>query len=235
MNANDWRAAFGEIARQTMSSPELERYFSIPITTARAQIILQQLSLYVRHRRDCWAYVSGNSPVLAVKQKILGHEYEEMIRDEHSEHGHLDLIIRQGKCIGLSADDILNAKPIPTTSATLYAWGWMCKKKHWIEGLSAMSMTEWNQDDRLLGDLGGGHAFKMGQRWVEQLGITWDDLPNWRAHREADKGHVDMFLPVWEEYGKRENERLILQAAKESEELYRVYQAGLADAMEKLS
>ena len=40
MNANDWSAAFGELARQTMSSPELERYFSIPITKARAQLIL---------------------------------------------------------------------------------------------------------------------------------------------------------------------------------------------------
>ncbi len=95
MDANGWAGAFGDLARQTMSSPELERYFSIPITKARAQVILQQLSLYVRHRRDCWAYVSGNSPILAVKQKILGHEYEEMIRDQHSEHGHLDLIMRR--------------------------------------------------------------------------------------------------------------------------------------------
>src|ERR671914_2036657 len=120
MNATEWSNAFGEFARQTMSSPELERYFSIPITTPRAQLILKQLSLYVRHRRDCWAYVSGNCPVLAVKQKILGHEYEEMIRDQHSEHGHLDLIIRQGKAIGLGANDILDARPIPSTTATLY-------------------------------------------------------------------------------------------------------------------
>ena len=85
-----------------------------------------------------------------------------------------------------------------------------------------MTMTEWNQDDRLLGDLGGGHAFRMEQRSVEHLGITWE-------------GHVDMFLPVWEEFGKGENEKMILQAAKESEELYRVYQAGIADAMERMS
>ncbi|HYQ96848.1 MAG TPA: hypothetical protein VEO92_00660, partial [Candidatus Nitrosocosmicus sp.] len=129
MDANGWNAAFGELARATMSSPELERYYSVPITKPRAQLILKQLSLYVRHRRDCWAYVSGNCPVLAVKQKILAHEYEEMIRDAHSEHGHLDLIIRQGKPIGLTAEDILQTKPIPTTAATLYAWGWMCKKK----------------------------------------------------------------------------------------------------------
>ena len=64
MDAKGWSAAFGELARQTMLSPELERYFSIPITRARAQLILSQLSLYVRHRRDCWAYVSGNCPLL---------------------------------------------------------------------------------------------------------------------------------------------------------------------------
>ncbi|HET8562626.1 MAG TPA: iron-containing redox enzyme family protein [Candidatus Binatia bacterium] len=234
MDQNKWKAAFGTLAREAMSSPELERYYAVPITRPRAQLLLQQLSLYVRHRRDCWAYVSGNCPVLAVKQKILAHEYEEMIRDAHSEHGHLDLIIRQGKAIGLSAKDILEAKPIPTTTATLYAWGWMTKNKSWLEGLAAMSMTEWNQDDRLLDDLGGGHAARMGNLWVKYLGITWDDLPNWKAHRAADKDHVDMFLSIWEEFGVGENKKIILQAAKESEELYRTYQTGIADAMEAL-
>ncbi len=235
MDAAGWRSTLGELARKTMSSAEVERYFSIPITKARAQIILKQLSLYVRHRRDCWAYVSGNCPVLAVKQKILGHEYEEMIRDSHSEHGHLDLIIRQGKPIGLSAKDILETKPLPTTMAALYGWGWMTKAKSWLEGLAAMTITEWNQDDRLLGDLGGGHAYRMGQRWVEHLGLTWDDLPNWKAHREADKGHSDMFLPVLAEFAVGAGEAVVIQAARESEELYRAYQAGIADAMEKIS
>ncbi len=232
MNEQQWRSALGALARETMASPELERYYSIPITRPRAQIILKQLSLYVRHRRDCWAYVSGNCPVLAVKQKILGHEYEEVIRDQHSEHGHLDLLIRQGRPIGLAAEDILQAQPLASTMATLYSWGWMTKAKTWLEGLASMTITEWNQDDRLLGDLGGGHAYKMGQRWVEHLGITWDDLPNWRAHREADKEHSDMFLPVLAEFAVGEKEALVLNAARESEELYRTYQAGIAAAME---
>lgn len=235
MDANGWIPTFGKLARETMSSPELERYYSVPITRPRAQLLLQQLSLYVRHRRDCWAYVSGNCPVLAVKQKILAHEYEEMIRDAHSEHGHLDLIIRQGKAIGLSAQGVLEAKPIPTTKATLYAWGWICKKKSWLEGLAAMTMTEWNQDDRLLADLGGGHAARMGNLWIKYLGLTWDDLPNWKAHRAADKEHVDMFLSIWEEFGVGDAEEIILQAAKESEDLYRLYQTGIAEAMEVLS
>lgn len=235
MDEKAWRECLGELARRAMSSSEVERYFSIPITKPRAQIILKQLSLYVRHRRDCWAYVSGNSPVLAVKQKILAHEYEEMIRDSHSEHGHLDLIIRQGLAIGLATKDILETKPLPMTTATLYAWGWMTKNRTWLEGLAAMTITEWNQDDRLLSDLGGGHAYRMGQRWIEHLGLTWDDLPNWKAHREADKEHTDMFLPVLAEFGVGDEEKLVVDAARESEELFRVYQSGIADAMEAVS
>lgn len=119
------RDCLGRLIRETMSSQELERYFSISITKARAQLILTQLSLYVRHRRDCWAYVSGNCPELTIKQKILEYEYEEMIRGSHSEYGHLDLIIRQGKSIGLTNKDILQVKPLQTTTATLYAWAWV--------------------------------------------------------------------------------------------------------------
>ena len=44
-----------------------------------------------------------------------------------------------------------------------------------------------------------------------------------------------MFLSVWEKFGHGENEKMILQAARESEELYRVYQTGVADAMEAIS
>ncbi len=74
----------------------------------------------------------------------------------------------------------------------------------------------------------------MGQRWIEHLGLTWDDLPNWKAHREADKKHSDMFMPdLVNAVGDKES--LVLQAAKESEGLYRTYQAGIADAMEAIS
>ena len=45
-----------------------------------------------------------------VKQRIMSHEYEELIEDEHSKHGHLDLIFRQGKEVGLSVEDILAAQ-----------------------------------------------------------------------------------------------------------------------------
>ena len=61
----------------------------------------------MRQRRNFWPQVAANCPEFDVKQRIMSHEYEELVEDEHSKHGHLDLIFRQGKEVGLSVDDIL--------------------------------------------------------------------------------------------------------------------------------
>lgn len=234
MDSAGWRRTIGEMVRENMRSPELEYYFSIRMTRPRAQILLKQLSLFVRHRRDCWAYVSGNCPVMAVKQKILEHEYGEVIKDEYTDHGHLDLIFRQGRVVGLTDEDIINAQPIPTIRATLYGWAWITREKSWIEGLAALTVTEWTNDDRLLADQGGGHSTRMAKKWMKELGLRIEDLPQFKVHGEADEEHSDMFLPFLAQYATGEREALALAAVRESLELSALYREGVARAMEKL-
>jgi pyrroloquinoline quinone (PQQ) biosynthesis protein C len=149
VNEVEWRERLGGMVREYIRSPELEHYFSIRMTKPRAAIMVKQQSLFVRHRRECWAHVSANCPVLAIKQRILEHEFEEIIRDDFSEYGHLHLIIRQGKSVGLEPEEILNAEPLPETRAVLYAWSWMTSEMSWIEALAGMTITEWCNDDRL--------------------------------------------------------------------------------------
>jgi pyrroloquinoline quinone (PQQ) biosynthesis protein C len=234
MQITEWRKVIGEMVRDHMRSPELERYFSVKMNQRRAQLMITQLGLYIRHRRDCWAHVSANCPVMAIKQKILQHEYGEVIKDQYSEYGHLHLIIRQAEKVGLTPEEVLNTKPIPTTMATLYAWGWVTRTKGWLEGLSALTVTEWTNDDRLLGDSCCGHSTRMGKRWMEDLGLKWRDMPNFDAHRQADEEHSDMFLPFLAEYAVGEKERLALAAVKESLDLFALYREGVARAMEKI-
>ena len=173
MNRKEWRQELGELVRRAMRSPELEHYFRVKITKPGAQVLITQLGLFIHHRRDCWAHVSGNCPHMSVKQKILQHEYGEVIKDEYTEHGHMELIIRQGKALGLSPKEVLEVDPLPTTRATLYAWGWMTREKSWLEGLASLTITEWANDDRLLQDLGGGLSSRMAKRWMEDLGFGW--------------------------------------------------------------
>src|SRR5689334_14900872 len=98
------------MVRDYIRSPELEHYFSIRMSKPRAAVMVKQQSLYVRHRRECWSHVSAKCPILAIKQRILEHEYEEIIRDDFSEYGHLHLIIRQGKSVGLEPGEIIDAE-----------------------------------------------------------------------------------------------------------------------------
>ena len=142
--------------------------------------------------------------------------------------------MQQGEALGLAAEDILSAEPIPTTLATLYAWGWMTRTKSWIEGLAALTVTEWTNDDRLLKDQGGGHSSRMGQRWIEDLGLSWKDIPNFKVHREADEDHSDMFLPFLSRFATGEKEAMALLAVRESLELFAIYREGVAVAMEKI-
>src|SRR6266542_2608412 len=178
MTEKQWRECLGEFVRDYIRSPELEYYFSIKMNKPRAAVMVKQQSLFVRHRRDCWAHVSANCPVLGVKQRILEHEYEEIIRDDFSDYGHLHLIIRQGKSVGLEPQEIINAEPLPETRSVLYAWSWMTSEMPWTESLAGMTITEWCNDDRLLGDLGGGQSTRMAKKWMEDMGFTWKQTPS---------------------------------------------------------
>jgi len=193
MKQAEWRRELGEVVRQAMRSPELDHYFRVKITKPGAQVLITQLGLFIRHRRDCWAYVSGNCPHMSVKQKILQHEYGEVIKDNYTEHGHMELIVRQGKALGLTPDQVLNVEPLPSTMATLYAWGWMTREKSWLEGMTSLTVTEWANDDRLLHDVGGGLSSRMAKRWMDDLGFGWEQMPNFKVHSQADEEHSDMF------------------------------------------
>ena len=234
MQVTEWRSVIGEMVRDHMRSPQLEHYFSVKMNQLRAQLMISQLGLFIRHRRECWAHVSANCPLMAVKQKILQHEFGEVIKDEYSDYGHLHLIVQQANKIGMTAEEVLRTRPIATTLATLYAWDWITREKTWLEGLSSLTVTEWTNDDRLLGDIGGGHSTRMGRRWMKDMGIPWRDMPNFVAHSQADEEHSDMFLPFLSEYATGAKEQMALNAVKESLDLFALYRDGVARAMEKI-
>jgi pyrroloquinoline quinone (PQQ) biosynthesis protein C len=235
MKQTEWRENLGELVRDAMRTSEIEHYFNVKITRPGARVLITQLGLFIQHRRDCWAHVSANCPHMAVKQKILQHEYGEVIKDSYTEHGHMELIVRQGKALGLTPEEVLNVKPLPTTMATLYAWAWMTREKSWLEGLASLTITEWANDDRLLQDFGGGLSRRMAKRWMDDLGFGWEQMPNFKVHAEADEEHSDMFLGDLENYATGEKEAQVYQAAKESMDLLVMFRAGIAREMERLA
>jgi hypothetical protein len=169
MTEKQWRDCLGELVRDYIRSPELEYYFSIKMNKPRAGVMVKQQSLFVRHRRDCWAHGS-----------------------------------------------------------------WMTSEMPWTESLAGMTITEWCNDDRLLGDLGGGQSTRMAKKWMEEMGFTWKQIPNLQAHSQADEKHSDMFLPFLAEYGTGKEEALAIRAAGDSLAFNAMYRKGIARAQERI-
>jgi len=231
MQQRQWREQLGEMVRGLFRSPEMAQFYSTKVTEARARLYLLQLGIYIRQRRNFWPQVAANCPELGVKQRIWAHEYEELVEDEHSKKGHIDLILRQGKEIGLTVDDILNAEPLPTTKAAVYGWWWIARHRPWQEALAASTIAEWTNDDRLLGDIGGGNCTRLAKSWGQDLGLRPEQMPNFVAHSKADEKHSDMFLDVLEQYVAAGAEQAVFATAKESMDLHRAYFGGMAMAM----
>jgi pyrroloquinoline quinone (PQQ) biosynthesis protein C len=228
----DWEEAIGARVRDTMASVEMARYFNVKMTAPRARVALLQLSLFVQCRRDCWANLIANCDALPIRQRLMEHEYDELVEDEFSSKGHYDLLIRQGALIGLSAGDFATVKPLTTSMATFYGWKWIAREGAWQDGLIAMMATEWVNDDRRLMDQGGGLSRRDGLRWIRDFGYRWEEMPNFATHAVADEKHGDLFLPLLSKYIS--NRQSALKAAEEALDLFKLYHSGVAEAMERL-
>jgi pyrroloquinoline quinone (PQQ) biosynthesis protein C len=234
MKPQEWRQQLGECVRDLFRSPEMEQFYSIPLTLDRARIYLLQLGLYVRERRNFWPQVAANCPEFEVKQRIMEHEHEELVEDEFSKAGHLDLIFRQGKELGLSVDDVMKAEPLPTTKAAIYGWFWIARHRPWQEAVAASTIAEWINDDRLLGDLGGANSTRLNKIWKRDMNFSDAQMPNFTAHSKADVRHSDMFIDVLEKYVAPGREQDVIDTAKETMDLHRAYFGGMAQAMLKV-
>lgn len=230
-DVQDWEMAIGQRVRATMASPELTRYFAVTMTPVRARIALLQLSLFVSCRRDCWANLIANCDAAPMRQRLMEHEYGEVVEDEFSSKGHYDLLIRQGALIGLNADDFAKVKPLRTSMATFYGWKWIAREGAWQDGLIAMMATEWVNDDRRLMDQGGGLSRRDGLRWIRDFGYRWEEMPNFAAHAVADEKHSDLFVPLLDKFIS--NRANALKAADDALELFKLYHLGVAEGMER--
>jgi len=228
----NWEKAIGALVHAAMVAPEMERYFAVKMTPARARVALLQLSLFVSCRRDGWANLIAKCDAAPVRQRLMAHEYDELVEDEYSAKGHYDLLIRQGALIGLSADDFAKVRPLRTSMATFYGWKWITRATPWQDGLIAMMATEWVNDDRRLLDQGGGLSRRDGLRWIRDFGYQWEEMPNFAAHAVADEKHSDLFVPLLDRYVT--NRASAFKAADDALELFKLYHLGVADEMERL-
>jgi len=110
-----------------------------------------------------------------------------MIFDPRCGSDHYTLWVIHGKAVGLTEEQVHNATPLPSTRAALCGWIYLAFNLPWVEGLGGVAVLERVNLDPIIP--GGAHQTRSEKRWMEDLGLKAEQLPNFRIHREADTDH----------------------------------------------
>ncbi|MGH7824697.1 MAG: TenA family transcriptional regulator [Candidatus Binatia bacterium] len=209
--------AIDKIVADYNNSLEWVSFSKDRLTIEAARVLVKQWANFTRHSRQCWAFVVGNCPIVEVRKFIVTENlYEEEAQEGHS---HFEILARMGMALGLTRDEIVNAKPLPATIVAMHAWEALTKNRTWYEGLAAKSVLERTNNPNC-GNFSGNEA----ERWMRQLGLTKEDTEFWWMHDSVDQIHGDGSLNLLEKYLKTEDERrAALRAAEESMMAWKVY------------
>jgi hypothetical protein len=232
---NDLEQMWSEVVHlanlQYQSGP-FKRLLNLKFSRERAQQYSIQMVHYVKNRRDCWAFVQGSSP-LDVKQMIWDHERDELIgRKNEGKQDHITLAVKEGEVLGLIPAAFDETGCIEGGVVCFSAWIRLAQRP-WLEAIAASAILEVRNSAELI--QGGSLSRRIGEIFERDLGIPLRKQINNAEHVVMDVEHGNLLIKVARKYAKTEPERrAIIDGAKESLLIDRVYRNHLAEMLEAL-
>lgn len=178
------------------------------------------------------ANVAGICPHQEVRKILIRNMWDEEVKDARAGECHVDLLIRMGKALGLTREEIVTTPPLPTTIVALNTWENLTRNRSWLEGLAALQILERMNDPDTAERL--GYPAQLNPRVWEGLHLSHEDSAFLWVHREADKAHAGGEAAYLFKYAvTRQDQENILQVSRESAVAMRIYQDGIYQAILK--
>jgi pyrroloquinoline quinone (PQQ) biosynthesis protein C len=228
MNYEEFHRSVNDLALETSKRLRWWADVEPKITKPMAVEFVKQFGLFPRHSRQCWANVVGNCPVLEVRRFVVAENlWEEEANEETS---HYQLLVDMGVALGLTEEEINNAEPIGSTQTAFLAWETLTRNLPWIEGLASKGSLE-ALNQATTGNLAGRSA----QHWMENLGLSEEDVKFWTVHSELDQDHAHETLEIIGRYATEQDLDRSYAAARKSHAAWIVLMNGIADHVLELS
>ena len=226
-----WSELVGLCNEQFNSAP-FKRLLGIKFTQARAQHYSIQMAYYVQNRRDGWGYVQGSAP-FEVKKLIWQHEEDELIGQKaQGKMDHISLAVKEGEVFGLSAEAFERTARLEGGEVCFSAWIRLAQRP-WLEAIAGSAILEMRNSGELI--RGGSLSARIAAMLERDLGVPMKKQINNAEHVVMDVEHANLLMQVARKYASGEAERrAILNGARESLMIDRVYRGHLADMLEAL-
>jgi hypothetical protein len=220
------------LANAQFESAPFKRLLSLKFSRERAQHYSIQMAHYVKNRRDCWASVQGSAP-LDVKQMIWDHERDELIgKKNEGKPDHITLAVKEGEVLGLTPEAFHQTGCIEGGVVCFSAWIRLAQRP-WLEAIAASAILEVRNSAELI--QGGSLSRRIGEIFERDLGIPLEKQINNAEHVVMDVEHGHLLMQVARKHAKTKSEgRAIINGAKESLLIDRVYRNHLAEMLEDL-
>ena len=195
-------------------------YSGTDLTRVGAAVYAQQHGIFTRHSRRVWAYVVGNCPEVDMRRFIVRENLHE--EEGTEENSHYEKIVRLGAVLGLERATIDDAVPLASTRAALLIWETLTKDRHWLIGAAAKGALEYRNTSGL-----------EGQRWMQKLGLSRDQVEFWMLHHEVDQVHGDGAFDLIARFvpnSREVDENAVLTAVDDSMYAWRLFRGGIAEA-----
>jgi pyrroloquinoline quinone (PQQ) biosynthesis protein C len=167
------------------------------LTREGGRVFIQQFSHFTRNFPIWLAAIAANCPVSDARTFLASNLHEEEI-GKSGEGSHYELLMRQGKALGLTREEIDGAKPFSTTILAINAIEGICRSGSWLEGLAATTGLEC---------INHPGVRKRGQTIIindirawQHLGLSDHELRSRTIHMEEDERHVEEGLRILTEY-----------------------------------
>ncbi len=212
------------------------RYQQEDMTPGRARTFVRQHRLNTRQRNSVLKLrVATNCPDWDTRMRILRACSQEVIADDEFAGGkpHWQILEELGVSIGMSADDIRRAKPLPSTRIAWAAWEGLMSNRHWLEGIVANACAERAN----VPGYGNGAARDHGNSWVQRhrwqklFKLNDAQLEFFHVHEVADIDHSNLAWEAVAEHAERlgmENE--VVDACELNLQVWTLYWHGICDA-----
>ncbi len=224
INNDNFQTEINQLIRHYMDGIRWFDYSENRLSKEGAGLYVQQHGVFTRHSRQCWAHVVGNCPEVEPRRFIVK---ENLFEEEGiEEESHYLKLVKMGEALGLTSEQVHQAQALPSTRAALLIWETLTKDRHWILGCVAKGALEQvNQVEC------GEMSLAEGNRWMNNLGLTENDVEFWLMHDELDKEHgsgaFDLalhFLPAAR--GVDAND--VLEAVEDSMFAWKIFLDGIA-------
>jgi hypothetical protein len=233
ISVKELREKLNRLVNNHYETPEMARFYSFPMTTARAKVMLLHQLHFNMNRRDCWGYVQGAAPP-DVKRMIWEHEKDELYSDPRFGGDHHSASLEKAmKVTGLSAEEIYKADLIPGCKAAFRAWVHLAKDSFWLKAISASTILERSNNNRIV--RGGGVSMRDYQRHTDELRKLLQGIRGHDVHTVADEDHSDMMEELLDRYAVTDSaQRLVWEGAKDSLDFDRAFRGSIAIVLENI-